>query len=818
MSNIRVSVQWQKTTVFAGEEVECIITFKNTAPIRNYSRSTSPNAPARRLGQLRDGRKLLTPKQHALEVTSNAKAAPSGTIRAREHGHRSTLSLNNTIGAPRGTSNPLPGKLHGDSESAERRHKRSVSIISISHDGAGEKAALAGNAQISATQPPVRHHERSASFQDVSRKARAVHTASSEPSNALGILPESSVPGTSTVPFQLSRSSTNYTGPPLRPRTGSGQGSLISNDLISRDLSASVSSSPSFKFPRSSSTVGGVHGTFTLNASNAFSNQQNDGDAFARGPSRPFPRVLSPISAAGTPRSSVDLYTVSNNSTETLASEYVSSSFTRQTPRNGHARQPSHLSPIPSHARPPETLMMGYAQLMGSFTLDGSLVNLSPFESVKRKGVIGGQGSGGVVGVESPKKESGLFGSFGLGSIGESLGGLLGGPELSSIREMKGIASTNSVPILSTPQAILFVDLQLRPGESKSFKYSHALPRGIPPSHKGRALKVVYQLVIGTQRAQATAQQHVVKQVEVPFRVLAGVNGNGDILGHDLMQPHIMLKNIARSEPLEHDVGTIKKESKLYPAKEANPSPDDFISYVESLLDNSRRNSSLGLLSPTEPITPGSRLAVVNDDMSMRDLIDFAILRGNMPASKRSVNRFQIQRAGQQVAVIGLARPVYRLGESIFAIIDFQDARIPCYTLNVSLETSEIIDPSLALRSSSSIHRATRRVYASSTEDITFAQKAVFTAMIPTNVAPEFLTSGIQFQWRLHFEFVTGRYDEEIFQDEELLEEVMNDDKGRTLAAVQTLPCETFDVDVPIRVYGAVTASDDDDSAHEYPI
>jgi hypothetical protein len=70
--------------------------------------------------------------------------------------------------------------------------------------------------------------------------------------------------------------------------------------------------------------------------------------------------------------------------------------------------------------------MMGYAQIMGSFTLDGSLINQAPFEEVKRKGVVGGQGGGGVVGVEKTKRESGLFGALGWGNIGESLGGLLG--------------------------------------------------------------------------------------------------------------------------------------------------------------------------------------------------------------------------------------------------------------------------------------------------------------------------------------------------------------------------------------------------------
>ncbi|MCJ1404712.1 hypothetical protein MMC11_007938 [Xylographa trunciseda] len=578
------------------------------------------------------------------------------------------------------------------------------------------------------------------------------------------------------------------------------------------------SNSPSFKFPRSSPTTNGYQDKFAQATPGTSPNLYNNGHSTAGELARPVPRVVSPVSIGGTPRSSVDLYTMSNNSSETLASEYISPNIGRQNLRNGHVRQPSHLSPFTSQSRPPETIMMGYAQVMGSFTLDGSLVNLAPFETVKRKGVIGGQGSGGVVGVESPKKESGLFGAFGLSSIGESLGGLLGNSEPSSIREMKGIANSNSVPILSTPQAILFVDLKLAPGESKSYKYSYALPRGIPPTHKGRAMKVVYQLVIGTQRAQTAAQQHVVKHVDVPFKVLAGVNGNGDILGHDLMQPHIILKNAACSEPLEGDVDHTNGSAAARSLKKTESSPEDFLSYVDSLLDNTRRNSSLGLLSPTEATTPGSQLGGRGEDVSMKELIDFALVRGNVPAVKRSANRFQIQRGGQQVGVILLARPAYRLGEAVSAVVDFRGAEIPCYSLNISLETSEIIDPSIALRSSSSIHRATRRIHASWSEDTLFAEKAVFSATIPTNVAPEFLTTGIQLQWRLRFEFVTSTHNDESPQNPELLEEVANDERGRTFAAVQRLSCETFDVAVPIRVYGTVVSSDGHNNVYDYPI
>lgn len=80
-----------------------------------------------------------------------------------------------------------------------------------------------------------------------------------------------------------------------------------------------------------------------------------------------------------------------------------------------------------------------------------------------------------------------------------------------------------SVPVLSTPQSILFVDLRLAPGESKSYLYKFVLPRGLPPSHKGKALKITYNVVVGTQRAGKGVQQP--KVIEVPFRVFPNIYG-----------------------------------------------------------------------------------------------------------------------------------------------------------------------------------------------------------------------------------------------------------------------------------------------------
>ena len=238
----------------------------------------------------------------------------------------------------------------------------------------------------------------------------------------------------------------------------------------------------------------------------------------------PGTRVLSDASITGTPRSSAEFYSMSNNSTETLASEYATHDKARLPLSSMHSRQTSLLNPnkLP---KAPDVLMMGYGHITGSFTLDSSLVNQGPFEEVKRKGIIGDQGGGGVVREEKSKRDSGIFGFSGWGNIGESLGGLLGGTELSSIKGTKVSSNARSIPILSTPQSILFIDLQLRPGESRSYRYRQPLPAGIPPSHRGRAMKVTYSLVVGTQRATKAASQHNVRHVDVPFRVLPSVNG-----------------------------------------------------------------------------------------------------------------------------------------------------------------------------------------------------------------------------------------------------------------------------------------------------
>lgn len=230
-----------------------------------------------------------------------------------------------------------------------------------------------------------------------------------------------------------------------------------------------------------------------------------------------------PLSFNYTPRSSGESRTLSTGSTETLISEYPLRD-PRRPPRA--ARSSRDLSPLTPNKRVmmTEIMMMGYGQLAGFFTLDGSLIKQQPFEHVKRKGVIGGQGGGGVVRALKSEQQSGLFSTLKWGNLGESLGGILGGNELSSIKEMKDNARLRPIPILSTPQSVLFVDLKLEPGESVTYTYRCPLPSAIPPTHKGRAMKVYYHLTIGIQRATNATPKQEISTVNVPFRVVTGLN------------------------------------------------------------------------------------------------------------------------------------------------------------------------------------------------------------------------------------------------------------------------------------------------------
>ncbi|NXE55431.1 RGP1 protein, partial [Casuarius casuarius] len=104
--------------------------------------------------------------------------------------------------------------------------------------------------------------------------------------------------------------------------------------------------------------------------------------------------------------------------------------------------------------------------------------------------------------------------------------------------------------ILSTPPKILFCDLRLDPGESKSYSYSETLPIDGPPSFRGQSVKYVYKLTIGCQRVNSP-----IKLLRVPFRVLV-LHGLKD---YQFPQDEA----VAPSNPFLEEEEGLKKDSRL---------------------------------------------------------------------------------------------------------------------------------------------------------------------------------------------------------------------------------------------------------------
>ncbi|PQK08311.1 hypothetical protein BB8028_0001g03880 [Beauveria bassiana] len=787
-SHIRVFVHWRDQTVFAGEDIKCTITFKNVARESDNVRANQhPHASSQRRNNS-DRQRLLSSLASPLGGNrssrgSNTIASPPPASNGRGH-RRSALSLSipSTTTSPRSAAVQWPSGGGSFTESRPgHAHKRSLSIVSI-----GSASTMDDHTQRSETSGrpsmPHRGHSRASSLQIMSKGNTAAGLQLNHPASRNMTSPLHTASYPSDRYGQQNRSSTA----PSTPGIGRRRSPRTSPNLM-----------PDFHFPAGSPAENPEEEeAATDNSHLALRPKESDK------PLTPAARILSSNSmASATPRSSGEFYAASNHSSETLASEYPAA---RGAARLSQLRGTSGLPP--SSNKIPESIMMGYAQVQGSFSLDGSLISLGQFDEVKKKGVVGGRGSG-VVGLDQNRRDSGLLRSFGWGAISSSLGDLLGSNELSTMKEMRGAANSKAVPLLSTPQSILFVDMQLAPGESRSFEYTLRLPRGLPPSHKGKALKISYSLVIGTQRAGGTREQQV-RSVEIPFRVLGSVNSYGEILGHDLMSPYILLKD----EALVKAIGKRKHASKGRIHVESKGNINDFLAYVDELVAQQKDDKSNSLLSPTDGLE-SRRPSMFDEVASTKEAIHLAIMRSNLANEGQSQNRFEIARNGKRVGAVMLPRPAYRLGEVVTMVVDFTKAEVPCYAVHATLETSEKIDPSLAVRSDSSIQRVTRKVYEASSETTMYSRRIVFTPAIPISATPEFVTSGVSFEWKIRVEFVVPAKSGEESESappsaafgSTLLEQISQDDKGGlVLVAVENLACESFDVSVPLKVYGAV--------------
>jgi hypothetical protein len=159
-SSIRVFVKWKEQTVFAGEDIECEITFKNIAsvPASNRASPHSNSSP-------------FHPPGHRKVPSSQAKGSPLNPHSAQAgRGHRSTLSLTVPPNSSRSpvVSGSWPSRQPVRTSRDAGKHKRSVSIISIGANESVADESASQNGRVERVRP-ARGHGRAASLQIVPR-------------------------------------------------------------------------------------------------------------------------------------------------------------------------------------------------------------------------------------------------------------------------------------------------------------------------------------------------------------------------------------------------------------------------------------------------------------------------------------------------------------------------------------------------------------------------------------------------------------------------------------------------------------------------
>lgn len=164
-SDIQVFVRWKDQTIFAGEDVECTITFKNVAEGSSSSKGQSSH-------QRRQSRAANTPANS--ESFFSAKSPFSQGRRSypvspsKKPFHRVTSSLNSPWFGSNSFPPPSAPPARPNGPPPSHRHKRSVSILSIDSEGGGDKTPSPNH--LPSRSKPTRGHARSASLQVPPRK------------------------------------------------------------------------------------------------------------------------------------------------------------------------------------------------------------------------------------------------------------------------------------------------------------------------------------------------------------------------------------------------------------------------------------------------------------------------------------------------------------------------------------------------------------------------------------------------------------------------------------------------------------------------
>lgn len=169
-SDIQVFVKWKDQTIFAGESVECTITFKNVADTRTESNNESLHSRKGSRVANHSSNHTSSNSESFFNFNLNLPGRRSFSISSQRNPyHRTASSLSTPLTAGSHSFPPNSGPSTPRTWQPGHNHKRSVSILSIDSEGQGDPTPSPHPPQYNRP-TPTRGHGRSASLQVPPRK------------------------------------------------------------------------------------------------------------------------------------------------------------------------------------------------------------------------------------------------------------------------------------------------------------------------------------------------------------------------------------------------------------------------------------------------------------------------------------------------------------------------------------------------------------------------------------------------------------------------------------------------------------------------
>lgn len=313
------------------------------------------------------------------------------------------------------------------------------------------------------------------------------------------------------------------------------------------------------------------------------------------------------------------------------------------------------------------------------------------------------------------------------------------------------------LPTFEMQPSMLAVDLSLAPGESRSYTYTVVLPENLPPTYKGRALRLSYQFILGVCRAASstpaggkgpTGANSSSRVMKVPIRVYNHVVVGRQPSPYDLLWPVSFWKS--RGAPCSAKVAEEPRHLPKTGTQASTPGtshPQAKSGTFEDLQDFAR--NLLSSFHDHDPNARGVRIRLPSEALELerdREREEAGALSGCRQAIEMLTRNprkasYDVTKDGVKVAVLTFTKSAYRLGETVLGVVELNDrsSRARVLKLSALLEAHESLPSSI---SSPVNARQTRRVHAEHHSSfIPSTLRTTFSLDIPPDASPAFQVS-----------------------------------------------------------------------------